>query len=162
MNNRGWHSHTGTAKRIQFAYTVQQQLRSTVACIVQHKGGVRMSYSLAAAATATGLSKVKLLRAIKNGKITGTKDEHGEWLLDPAELHLVYPPIRQRSAGDDAALGQASPDVEALGAQIEALLRRAGDRLRQQIAEVRGDYDTGHDQGQASQLLIADQHERLP
>ena len=119
-----------------------------------------MSYTLAAAATATGLSKVKLLRAIKNGKITGTKDEHGEWLLDPAELHLVYPPIRQRSAGDDAALGQASPDVEALGAQIEALLRRAGDRLRQQIAEVRGDADTGHDQGQ--QLLLADQHERLP
>jgi hypothetical protein len=38
-----------------------------------------MSYTLAAAAAACGLNKSTVLRAIKAGKISGTKDEHGEW-----------------------------------------------------------------------------------
>lgn len=37
-----------------------------------------MSYTLAAAAAACGLNKSTVLRAIKAGKISGTKDEHGE------------------------------------------------------------------------------------
>ena len=36
-----------------------------------------MSYTLAAAAAACGLNKSTVLRAIKAGKTSGTKDEHG-------------------------------------------------------------------------------------
>jgi hypothetical protein len=36
-----------------------------------------MSYTLTAAATATGLNRTAILRAIKSGKISGAKDEHG-------------------------------------------------------------------------------------
>jgi hypothetical protein len=48
-----------------------------------------MSYSLGAAAAATGLNKTSILRAIKSGKISGTKDALGQWWVEPAELHCV-------------------------------------------------------------------------
>jgi hypothetical protein len=52
-----------------------------------------MSYSLKQAADATGRSKPTIQRAIKAGKISAQKDVHGEWEIDPAELHRVYKPI---------------------------------------------------------------------
>jgi hypothetical protein len=119
-----------------------------------------MSYTLAAAATATGLSKTAILKAIKDGKIVGTKDELGQWHIEPAELHLLDPSIAERSAGSDAARRSGGPDVEALGAQIEALLRQAGDRLRRQLDEVRRGHDTADERPQASELVLVDRHER--
>jgi predicted site-specific integrase-resolvase len=53
-----------------------------------------MAYTLAAAAAATGLNKTTVLRAIKSGRISGTKTELGEWLVEPAEIHRVYPSVR--------------------------------------------------------------------
>jgi len=55
-----------------------------------------MSYSLAAAAAATGLNKTSILRAIKSGKISGTKDTLGQWWVEPAELHRVPKPGREQ------------------------------------------------------------------
>jgi hypothetical protein len=51
-----------------------------------------MSYSLGAAAAATGLNKTSILRAIKSGKVSGTKDALGQWWIEPAELHRVPKP----------------------------------------------------------------------
>src|SRR5258708_27543242 len=109
-----------------------------------------MSYTLAAAATAAGLSKTTILKAIKDGRIVGTKDELGEWRVEPAELDLLDPPNAQRNDGGGRP---AALDVEALGAQIEALLRQAGDRLRRQIDEGRRDRDTGQHE---PELALAD------
>ena len=50
-------------------------------------------YTLGTAAHACGLNKSTVLRAIKAGKISATRDEHGQWQIDPAELHRVYPPV---------------------------------------------------------------------
>src|SRR5215813_2136961 len=55
-----------------------------------------MSYSLGAAAAATGLNKTSILRAIKSGKISGTKDALGQWCVEPAELHRVPKPARRQ------------------------------------------------------------------
>src|SRR6266478_6357048 len=52
--------------------------RGVAARSTQRTGAQRMSYTLAAAAAACGLNKSTVLRAIKAGKISGTKDEHGE------------------------------------------------------------------------------------
>jgi len=54
-----------------------------------------MSYSLGAAAAATGLNKTSILRAIKSGKVSGTKDALGQWWVEPAELHRVPKPARE-------------------------------------------------------------------
>ena len=48
-----------------------------------------MSYNLAAAAAATGLNKTSILRAIKTGEISGTRDALGQWSVEPADLHRV-------------------------------------------------------------------------
>jgi len=48
-------------------------------------------YSLSEAAKATGKSKSTLQRAIKSGKISASKDVHGQYTVDPTELHRVYP-----------------------------------------------------------------------
>src|SRR5215475_7096474 len=53
--------------------------------LTQRTGAQRMSYTLAAAAAACGLNKSTVLRAIKAGKISGTKDEHDEWRIEAAE-----------------------------------------------------------------------------
>jgi hypothetical protein len=112
-----------------------------------------MSFTLAAAAAATGLSKTTILRAIKDGRISGTRDERGVWYVEPGDLHVlgagpVAPP------NDDQSFSQT--EIDDLGAQIEELLQRAGDRLREQIDAVRGGYDPARDQ----HLLFADHDER--
>jgi hypothetical protein len=118
-----------------------------------------MSYSLAAAAAATGLDETTILRAIREGKIAGTQDELGEWQVEPAALHLLNPSIAEHQAEGEAAPRYAAADVEALGAQIEALLRQAGRRLRQQAEALHR--DAGDDRAPAEQLAFADQDERL-
>ncbi|HTM74317.1 MAG TPA: hypothetical protein VL198_13890 [Pseudolabrys sp.] len=51
-------------------------------------------YNLATAAAAVGRNKNAILRAIQNGKIPASRDANGEMQIDPADLHLIYPPLR--------------------------------------------------------------------
>jgi excisionase family DNA binding protein len=114
-----------------------------------------MSYTLAAAATATGLSQTTILKAIEGGRIAATRDERGEWQLERAELDLLHPPDVERSTDGDAAPPLSGLDVDALGAQIEALLRQAAQRLRQQ-ADARRTREASRERDGAAQLLPAD------
>ncbi len=96
-----------------------------------------MSYTIAAAAAATGTNATTILSAIEDGKIAGIKDERGEWHVEPDELHRVYPPVAEHGAdGDAAQRSQVSDDAD-IEAQIEALIRQAGDQLRQQLDNVK-------------------------
>ena len=54
-------------------------------------------YTIATAAAAVGRNKTAILRAIKAGKISFEKDENGEWQIDPADLHRIYPLLRSAS-----------------------------------------------------------------
>ncbi|MCC6776288.1 MAG: hypothetical protein IT537_06570 [Hyphomicrobiales bacterium] len=116
-----------------------------------------MSFTLAAAASATGLSKSTILRAIKDGKIAGTRDERGVWYVEPGDLHVLCPPTVPESV--EALHGYSDSDIEELGAQIESLLRQAGARLRQQLDAVR--HERGYDPAQDRNLHFADQDERI-
>jgi hypothetical protein len=46
----------------------------------------------------TGLNKTTVLRAIKTGKISGVRDKNGEWCVEAAELHRVYPSLQRQRA----------------------------------------------------------------
>jgi len=49
-------------------------------------------YTLAEAAKATGKSKSTVLRSIRAGRLSAVRDElTGGWLIEPAELHRLYP-----------------------------------------------------------------------
>ena len=54
-------------------------------------------YNIATAAAAVGRNKNAILRAIEAGKISVVTDENGEWQIDPAELHRLYPPLVSES-----------------------------------------------------------------
>jgi hypothetical protein len=114
--------------------------------IIQTTDGQRMSYTLAAAAKATGLNKRTILQAIKGGKITATRDQLGKWHVESAELHRVYPAVEGRSRGSNAAQRSAAPDqAAALGTQIDAIIKRAEERLQQQLDGLRRDQHAEHD-----------------
>ena len=74
-----------------------------------------MAYSLKQAADAMGRTKPTLLRAIQTGKISAKKTEMGEWEIEPAELHRVYPPVAQ------GVTPTVTPDAEVT---VELLLLR--------------------------------------
>jgi hypothetical protein len=96
-----------------------------------------MPYSLAEAAEATGLNRSTILRAIKNGRISGQRDEQGAWSVEPVELHRVFPPA--------AAIPKATPQ----DAQADALVAE----LRAQLAEMRSQRDAW--QSIAERLALA-------
>jgi excisionase family DNA binding protein len=62
-----------------------------------------MSYSLSEAATACGVYKSTIVRSIKAGRLTGTKDALGQWRIEPAELHRVYAPAPRNGADSNGA-----------------------------------------------------------
>jgi hypothetical protein len=62
-----------------------------------------MTYGLSSAATAAGINKSTVLRAIKSGKISATKSEMGKWQIEPAEFHRVYPHFARTDARPEAA-----------------------------------------------------------
>ena len=118
-----------------------------------------MSYTLAAAAAACGVNKSTILRAIKSGKVSAAKDEHGEWHVEPAELHRVYPPVAEGSeASTDAPQRYAAPDAAAI--QLAGLAVEVG-MLREQLGDTRRDRDAWRDQAQRL-ALPSPVPERMP
>ena len=66
--------------------------------VIEHE---TMAYTLKQAAAVIGQSKPTVLRAIQAGKISAVRDETtGGWLIDPAELHRLYPPITAEMVHD--------------------------------------------------------------
>lgn len=114
-----------------------------------------MSYTLATAAAATGLNKTTIFRAIKSGKISASKDAHGQWLVEPAELHRIYPPDAGRREHSDAPQEDALAAVEL---QVKVLLaeHRVCD-LKAALDDMRGQRDAW--QAQAERLAITDQRQ---
>ena len=75
-----------------------------------------MGYTLGQAATAAGKSKTTILRAIQKSKIYAAKDVHGNWSIDPDELHRVYPAVTEGNGGADDHATTGNGDLRARGA----------------------------------------------
>ena len=81
-----------------------------------------MSYTLGQASRATKKSKTTIARAIQAGKLSGAKDVHGQWCIDPAELHRVYPPATENQVvGEEVAAARVVVLEEQLAAVRQAL-----------------------------------------
>jgi hypothetical protein len=124
-----------------------------------------MSYSLSQAATAIGMYRSTVLRAIKAGKISATKDVHGQWCIEPAELHRVYPPVADTAGDTSAARQHASPETTlALRAELAeqrlADLKAALEDMKAQRDDMRVERDKW--QQQAERLALADTTARRP
>lgn len=78
------------------------------------------------AAQQAGVSKSTILRAIRAGRLSGTRTEDGGYAIDPAELFRVYPPdvAAQRCARQGLGRGPANGAAD-VSASTEAISRVA-------------------------------------
>jgi len=85
-----------------------------------------MSHTLGMAARATGLSKSTIYRAIKSGRISAGRSDTGDYAIDPAELHRVFPPLpaeeedTRNSSAKRGATGVEPSDIALEKARLEA------------------------------------------
>jgi uncharacterized coiled-coil protein SlyX len=77
-----------------------------------------MAYTLAEAAKAAGRGKTTLLRMIRSGRLSASRDPlTGGWMVEPAELHRLYPPAHHDSVHQPDS---GAPRIAALEARLEA------------------------------------------
>jgi hypothetical protein len=100
-----------------------------------------MKYTAGQAATATGISKATITRALKSGKISGQKDESGAWIIDPAELHRVFPPVATSHHETRIMQQSATPDKTLYFSALE----RENQMLREALTDARQERDRWHE-----------------
>ncbi len=120
-----------------------------------------MPYTLKQAAEAAGKSKPTILRAIQKGRISAARDEHGGWLIEPAELHRVYPPQAEADTRNDThtstdAMVALQREIEVRDETIAALKDQL-EREREISADLQQDRDHWRQQATA---LLTDQREK--
>ncbi len=103
------------------------------------------SYTLGQAAKATGKNKATIAHAIKKGRLSATKNDLGEYQIDPVELSRVYPiePCTLDPKSDDVK-PPLDPALLLKLARLEWELETASkerDRLREEMADVKHDRD---------------------
>lgn len=112
-----------------------------------------MKYTAGQAAKATGVATATITRALKSGRISGQKDESGAWMIDPSELHRVFPLVSKQDSAtpntQDHATARETPER---GSEISALEREV-QTLREALSDAREDRDKWRDM--AERLSIA-------
>jgi septal ring factor EnvC (AmiA/AmiB activator) len=110
-----------------------------------HHATGKMPYTLMQAAEATRKSKSTILRSIQSGKLSALRDELTQgWLIEPAELHRLYPPVAHDAANAPALAHHATqPEIEELRREVAhkdellALEQRERRRDHETIDELR-------------------------
>jgi hypothetical protein len=110
------------------------------------------------------MSKTSILRGIKAGRISGTKDEFGQWCIEPCELHRVYPALtdvtdsngtgeRAVTGGETGALAETNARA-ALAEQRLSDLKSMLDNMRGVIEDLKRDRDEWRTQAQTLRLAL--------
>jgi Helix-turn-helix domain len=121
-----------------------------------------MSYTLGEAAKATGRSKATIHRAVQSHKLSATKDEvTGAWMIDPAELHRVFPPVSSEQLQNGAVRqSETAAETAMLRVQLEQE-RQERQRERAQfegtIDDLRRRLDTEGEERRRLTAILTDQ-----
>jgi helix-turn-helix protein len=113
-----------------------------------------VSYTLGQAAKAATVSKTTIQRAIKSGRLSASRQLDGSYVIDPAELHRVFP----RDGNGDGEVA-SSVTVNATGelrVEVE-MLRERLDEKDAVIADLREDRDHWRAQAEQATRLLTDQ-----
>jgi hypothetical protein len=123
--------------------------------------------TLAEAAKETGLTKPAIFKAIKNGRVSASRDDKGQWMIDPAELFRVYAPAEKK--------GTEEPQIEdlrlllklkELEAKLEVTEKRLLDKAseienyRAQVDDLRAERDRWRIQAEQITRLLMDGKEK--
>jgi hypothetical protein len=127
-----------------------------------------MPYNLAQAGAAVGRNRSTILKAIRRGAISATRDEAtGGWLIEPAELHRVFPPVADGTSGNtrgNAATSGATPEtgeVRELRARLEAAEAALGFR-DETIRDLRQRLDAESEERRRLTAVLSDQRAAPP
>jgi len=112
-----------------------------------------MKYTAGQAAKATGVATATITRSLKSGKISGQKDSNGAWMIDPSELHRVFPPVSSKDHEKSLMKQDATPYEMGERSSESSALQREIQVLRETLADVREDRDKWRDM--AERLSIA-------
>lgn len=101
-----------------------------------------MPYTLGQAAKATGKSKSTIQASIKKGRISASMDDFGQYQIDPAELHRVYPPHRptepQSEQDKTDRTVEYLAEIKGLQARLEAV-SELKERIERECEDLRED-----------------------
>lgn len=85
-----------------------------------------MAYTLGEAAKATGKSKTSIRRALDSGRVSGTKNDLGEWVIEPVELHRVFPMAERGNGSEEQKVARSvTPDGTGGPPLLQAMLEAA-------------------------------------
>lgn len=114
-----------------------------------------MSYTLGEASKAVGKSKTTLHRAIKSGKISASKADDGSYVIEPSELHRLYPTAVVGTADAPLPRNDTEQHINDLGTLRIRLEMQEKERdreralLQETIADLREDRDKWRQQATA-------------
>lgn len=111
-------------------------------------------YTVPQAAAAVGRNRSSILRAIRSGRLSAARDDAtGDWRIDPAELHRLYPTVRASDASGNNAPSRTH-DVAAELAELRAHLADAMRVRDETIDDLRRRLDIATEQlGEALQQV---------
>lgn len=112
-----------------------------------------MKYTAGQAAKATGVATATITRALKAGKISGQKDENGAWVIDPSELHRVFPPVSLKVPENTFMKQNATPLERDEKSLEDNALQREIQLLREALTDAKEDRDKWREM--AERLSIA-------
>jgi hypothetical protein len=113
-----------------------------------------MSLSAKDAAAAVGLTKQAILKAVKTGKLSATKDARGQWIIEPVELFRVYQPVEDTHPATDT-----HPDTVGLQVENRLLRERLADK-DSVIEDLRSRLDSESEERRRLARLLTDSKPR--
>lgn len=117
--------------------------------------------TLSEAAKWAGVTRPTIHKALKSGRLSGRRDDIGQWQIDPAELERVYSATKQQHVTDDEPLYTADINQLITGKDRElTLLREMLDEARRERDDVRQDRDHWREQAQTQTRLLT--HQQKP
>jgi len=103
-----------------------------------------MRYTAGQAAKATGKSIPTITRAIKKGTISAERVPSGGYLIDPAELHRVFPSVTPHHDANPDISGNETPQETDVTPRLElevSMLREMLAREQETVADLRARLD---------------------
>jgi len=123
--------------------------------------------TLAEAAKETGLTKPAIFKSIQKGRVSATKDDKGQWRIDPAELFRVYPPaakkaITETQTGNLELLLKLTEVETKLEVTEKRLLDKESEieHFRAQVGDLRTERERWRTQAEQITRLLTDQREK--
>ena len=110
-----------------------------------------MYYTLGQAAKATGKGKTTIANAIEKGRISAVRDDLGQYKIDAAELHRVYPLLVTQDPKPNAVRPQQDTELLIENATLKAKLEAISELKR----EIEGERDNLREQNSRLTALLS-------